>query len=298
MADVGGRLGGHVARAEPRAAGDAHHGDLVFVGERREQRGDPWSLVGYHLASDHREAVLDQQVGDGSSGSVVTVTAGHPVASGDDRRRPSTSHLTPPASEPLAEDRQSVVAVILAAGRATRFGTTKQVAELQGRPMVGHVVATALASSLVEQVLVVVGHDAGVVSAAVAGSGPVEVVDNPVHATGQASSVRAGVAAARRRGASAVVVLLADEPDVTAQAVDAVVGAVRDGAPASRARYEDGPGHPVAFAARVFDRLLGLDGDRGARDLLAELGVVAVPVPGPRPRDLDRPEDLAERDHR
>jgi molybdenum cofactor cytidylyltransferase len=92
-----------------------------------------------------------------------------------------------------------------------------------------------------------------------------------------------------------VVVLLADEPDVVPTAVDRVVARVRDGALAARARYEDGVGHPVAFARGAFDRLLELEGDRGARGLLAELEVVEVPVPGPRPRDLDTPEDLAAR---
>ena len=191
-----------------------------------------------------------------------------------------------------------MVAVVLAAGRATRFGATKQVAQLSGRPLVGHVVAAARAAAMVDGVLVVVGHDADEVAAAATADGPAELVVNPDHLTGQASSLRVGVAAARQRGAGAVVVLLADEPDVTPDAVDAVVGAVRAGAPASRARYDDGAGHPVAFAAPVFGRLLGLEGDRGARELLVELGAVEVAVAGPRPRDVDRPEDLAAREPR
>jgi molybdenum cofactor cytidylyltransferase len=71
-----------------------------------------------------------------------------------------------------------------------------------------------------------------------------------------------------------------------------VVAQVRAGATAARARYDDAPGHPVAFSRAAFGRLLSVEGDRGARDLLADLGVVEVVVPGPRPRDVDTPDDL------
>lgn len=181
--------------------------------------------------------------------------------------------------------------MVLAAGSGTRFGGTKQVARLGGRPLVAHAVATALAAG-VTRVVVVVGHEADQVAAAARTVGEVEVVLNPVHADGQASSLRMGIGVAARSGADVAVVLLADEPDVRADAVDAVVGAVRRGALAARARYEDGPGHPVAFGGAAFERLRSLTGDRGARDVLDELGVVEVTVPGRRPRDVDRPEDL------
>ncbi|MEX1178797.1 MAG: nucleotidyltransferase family protein [Nitriliruptor sp.] len=185
--------------------------------------------------------------------------------------------------------------MILAAGTASRFGSTKQLAELGGRPLVGHVVALASAARLVDEVVVVVGHDRADVAAAARGTASVEVAVNVDHEAGQAGSLRVGIRAAVGRRARVAVILLADEPDVAPDAVDHVAGAVLDGVPAARARYEDGPGHPVAFAAEVFDRLLGVEGDRGARELLGQLGTLEVPVVGPRPRDIDRPEDLERR---
>lgn len=190
-----------------------------------------------------------------------------------------------------------MVAVVLAAGSATRFGATKQVAEVAGIPLVARAVATAHAAATVDEVHVVVGHDADAVAAAARTGGPVELVHNPAHASGQSTSLRAGIGSAASSDASVAVVLLADEPDVTSSAVDGVVTAVRRGALAARARYDDAPGHPVAFARGAFDPLLSVEGDRGARDLLAELGAVEVTVPGPRPRDVDTPDDL-DADHR
>ena len=178
------------------------------------------------------------------------------------------------------------VAVVLAAGGGRRFGGTKQLALLGGRALVGHVVAAAAAGGA-EQVVVVVGQDAPAVTQAARDQQPVHVVPTPDVAAGQAASLVAGIEAAVTLDAEVVVVLLADQPEVAPEAVRAVTAAVRGGAPVARVRYHDGPGHPVAFAARVLGRLGALRGDRGARELLGELGVVEVAWDGPAPVDLD-----------
>jgi molybdenum cofactor cytidylyltransferase len=186
---------------------------------------------------------------------------------------------------------------VLAAGAGSRFGArTKPLAELEGRPLLAHVVAAAVAAD-VSAVHVVVGHDGDAVAAAARAAGDVVVVPNPDHAEGQATSLIAGLASAEASGAEVVVVLLADEPDVTPAAIAAVTRTVAPGgAEAARARYDDGVGHPVAFARRLLPRLRReVAGDRGARDVLARIDVEEVAVPGPRPADLDRPEDLRER---
>lgn len=191
-----------------------------------------------------------------------------------------------------------MVAVVLAAGQATRFGATKQLAEVDGEALVARVVAVAHGSSVIDEVHLVVGHDGAAVASAAATAGPVTVVWNHEHAAGQSTSLRVGISSAVSSDARVAVVLLADEPDITPAVVDQVARVVLGGAPAARARYDDTAGHPVAFGRETFDRLLSVEGDRGARDLLTALGVVEVPVTGPRPRDVDTPDDLAGRGRR
>lgn len=196
--------------------------------------------------------------------------------------------------EPRGEGPRTVAAVVLAAGSGQRFGAaTKQLALLDGWPLVAHVVTTAI-DARVDRVVVVVGHAADeVAEAATRAHAGVEVVVNPDHAAGQAGSLVAGIRAVAAHDDAVAVVLLADQPRVRAATVRAVVAAVRDGATAARARYADGPGHPVAFSRAVFTRLTGeVTGDAGARHLLAELGVVAVPAEGTIPVDVDEPADL------
>ncbi len=186
--------------------------------------------------------------------------------------------------------RHRVAALVLAAGRGTRFGATKQLVELEGRPLVLHAVDAALAAGL-DPVLVVVGHEADAVRRVLPGH--VEVVDNPAFAEGQATSLRAGVAAATRTEAAALVVLLADQPGVTVEAVQAVTAAHDAGHLVVRAAYDDRPGHPVLFDRTVWPALAEVTGDSGARDLLDGLAVTEVDVAGPCPPDVDRPGDLA-----
>jgi molybdenum cofactor cytidylyltransferase len=96
-----------------------------------------------------------------------------------------------------------------------------------------------------------------------------------------------------------VTITLGDQPLIDAEVIRRVVSLwrrapTRQGAVA--ATYEDGRGHPVLFGASLFPALRALDGDRGARALLASLGdaVALVDVPGTQPVDVDTPEALAE----
>lgn len=181
---------------------------------------------------------------------------------------------------------------MLAAGQGRRFGATKQLAELDGRPLVAHAVAVAHAAGCT-RVVTVVGHDAARVADAARSGGPSEIAVNDDYRSGQASSLRTGIAAAAEGDEPVAVVLLGDQPDVRPEAVREVVDRVRQGASVARANYDDGPSHPVAFDRSVWPRLPQVTGDRGARDLLPELDVALVPVCGPAPPDVDIPDDLA-----
>jgi molybdenum cofactor cytidylyltransferase len=178
--------------------------------------------------------------------------------------------------------------LILAAGAGTRFGATKQLAELHGRPLLEHAIDAMLGAAL-ERVVVVLGHAARDIRAAVR-FGAAEVVVAEDWADGQAASLRRGLTALA--GADAVVVTLGDQPCITSGVITAALAQL-DGYDAVRAVYDGEPGHPVVLGRAVMGAALALEGDVGARELLArfkvhswEAGHLGSAV------DVDTPEEL------
>jgi CTP:molybdopterin cytidylyltransferase MocA len=178
--------------------------------------------------------------------------------------------------------------LVLAAGEGRRFGGTKQLALVRGRPLLEH--ALAAVAALTPRV-VVLGHEADAIRAAVDLQG-VRPVVCPDWAEGQAASLRCGVAALG--DVDAAVVLLGDMPDVTPAAVAAVAGAA--GGDAVRGSYDGAPGHPVLLRRPLLDRVGELRGDVGFRSLLECANIVEVELAGvANPRDIDTREELATR---
>jgi len=177
------------------------------------------------------------------------------------------------------------VAVLLAAGAGTRFRGPghKLDAPVDGRSILDRAVGTALAAAVGPVVVVTAGQVRTTLHPSV-----VHVV-NDRWAEGQATSLRAGIAAAQELGAGAIVVGLGDQPFVTVEAWRAVAAA--DG-PIVTASYGERRGHPVRLRQDVWD-LLPTDGDEGARTLvrLRPDLVTAVPCDG-SPIDIDTVEDL------
>lgn len=196
--------------------------------------------------------------------------------------------MTRPVPGPVVGPPERCAAVILAAGGSSRFGPgAKQLAQLGGRPLVEIAVAAALEAGVFSAVAVVVG--AVVLDAVLPSS--VVVIDNPEWRTGQASSLQSGLAWARAEGIHRVVVGLADQPGVTAEAWRRVATDAGP-EPIVVATYEGRRGNPVRLDASVWD-LLPADGDEGARALIRRRpGLVgAVPCPGTM-LDIDTLEDL------
>lgn len=183
----------------------------------------------------------------------------------------------------------SLPAVILAAGRSTRMDGNKLLAEWQGRPLVRHAVQAAVASRA-RPVLVVVGHQADGVRAALAGLA-VTFVDNPAFAEGMASSLRAGIAALPATAAG-VLVGLGDMPLLKPDHYDRLLDAFTPDAAAVLPVVNGRRGHPVLLARALFSQVMTLTGDEGARRLLTG-GVVEVGIDDPAVlRDVDTPEAL------
>jgi molybdenum cofactor cytidylyltransferase len=183
----------------------------------------------------------------------------------------------------------TVGALVLAAGEGRRFGGTKQLAELDGRPLLEHALAAVTA---IAPRVVVLGHAADEIRAAVDLQGARPVVCERWH-EGQSASLRRGLEALA--GADAVLVVLGDQPGITAAAVDAVVAADGD-EDAVRATYDGVAGHPVLLRRALLDRAGELRGDSGFRDLLEGARVRPVEVGHlADPADIDTREELARR---
>ncbi len=178
----------------------------------------------------------------------------------------------------------TTAAVILAAGAGRRFGGAKQVAIVDGEPMVRRACRVALEAGLAP-VLVVLGAHAGEVAAAIADL-PVRPVVNPRAAEGMGTSVAFAIALVERDPAvTAVAILLADQPWVPAAHLRALIAA---GAPVAATRHGDAAGAPAVFARARFGALARLTGDRGARDLIAACPDRVVLSLGDAARDVDR----------
>jgi molybdenum cofactor cytidylyltransferase len=189
----------------------------------------------------------------------------------------------------------NVAALVLAAGRGSRFGESpKLLAPLDGQPLVRHVAQAALASRAGGRVLAVTGHAAEAIEGALAGL-PVETLRNPDYAAGLSTSLRAGFAALSG-SADAVVVLLADMPRVTPALVDRLIGPWETERPPAVVPVAGGRrGNPVLLSAALAPAIAALTGDTGAGALLRGLaGVREVPVEDDAAlADVDTPDALA-----
>ncbi|UCF10637.1 MAG: nucleotidyltransferase family protein [Candidatus Bipolaricaulota bacterium] len=160
-----------------------------------------------------------------------------------------------------------VDAIVPAAGLGSRFGGIKPLMRCDGETAVARVV-DALRAAGVDRVLVVVGHHATEVADAAQRAGA-EVVANPDYECGLASSLVAGLRAAKD-ARDGILVLHADMPHVREETIRAVLDAGRRGASIARPVVDGRPGFPVFFADDHREALIGeLHGDTGAREYIA-----------------------------
>ena len=179
-----------------------------------------------------------------------------------------------------------VRAIVLAAGEGRRFGGPKQLAEVDGRPLVAH--ALALAAPF--EPLVVLGARAELIRPVVADAAQVVLAED--WAEGQAASLRAGVAALGD-AVDWALVLLADQPFLTPAVVEGVLAARGPGVDAVRTVFDGRPGHPVLLGRRVLAEVPSLRGDTGARDLMTRFRVRAFEASRLcDPTDIDTPDQL------
>jgi molybdenum cofactor cytidylyltransferase len=188
-----------------------------------------------------------------------------------------------------------VAAIVLAAGRGTRFGDElKLLAQIGGKALVRYV-AEAAANSTADPVIVVTGYCSNEVEAALHGL-PVQILYNALYAQGLSTSLRAGFSALPPTTRAAVI-LLGDMPFVKADLIDALVAEWRErGEPAALVPTLDGRrGNPVVLSRDLQAMIEDLSGDGGAGSLLRERSdVLEWPTTDPAvAQDIDTREELA-----
>jgi len=185
--------------------------------------------------------------------------------------------------------------IVLAAGASSRMGSPKQLLPVNGRPLLELVLDAACASAL-DDVVVVLGANSDSVRSAVR-FGRARVVVNPEHAQGMSTSLRCGIAALGS-DVDRAVVILGDQPDVTAAVIDALLDAQSSsGLPAAALSFDGLLHPPVVLARSLWPELMALQGDVGCRQLIRArpelVAAVLAPTPRHHPVDVDTPEDFA-----
>jgi molybdenum cofactor cytidylyltransferase len=170
--------------------------------------------------------------------------------------------------------------LVLAAGGSKRLGRPKQLLAYRGGTLLGHVLDTARACRF-DQLLCVINQRYPEVDFT-----GVEVVVNQRFGEGCSSSIAAALEAVN---GDVLILMLGDQPGVRAETVAALL-AGRGDARLAACRYDDGRGHPLAFAREMFGELANLHGDKGVWRL-ADRYAVDVAVEGSIPRDVDTWED-------
>lgn len=187
-----------------------------------------------------------------------------------------------------------IAAVVLAAGSGSRFGGAKQLAELDGIPLLEHALRAVEAVPAIERIVVVLGARADEILAGV-DFGAAEPVVCADWADGQAASLRCGIEAVA--DADAAVLTLGDMPRITPQVIARFADVAAEHGTRARARavYDGLPGHPVVLGRDYFDRIAALQGDVGAREVLKAIGAHRIECSHLcSPADVDTPDALEE----
>lgn len=186
----------------------------------------------------------------------------------------------------VADMREStrIDSLILAAGAGTRFGSRKQLAELNGLPLLRHAVNAAL-RSVTRATIVVLGAYAAEISSAVDLT-DVRTVFCEDWASGRGASLRAGIAAVQAN-TEAVIVTLGDEPFLDPAAIDRMCAARGPGRSALRASYGGRAGHPVLIERALFTRVAQAGANATPAAALRDAGIVEIEC-----GDLNDPDDV------
>jgi molybdenum cofactor cytidylyltransferase len=163
----------------------------------------------------------------------------------------------------------SIGAVILAAGSSSRMGSPKQILQFRGESLLRHAALAALGAKC-SPVIVVTGAYAELSRRELEGLDVREAL-NPLWETGMASSIGAGLEGllGANPDAAAAVIMLCDQPHVTADVISDLAVAHRvTRRPVIASTYGGSFGVPALFSRSLFAELARLEGGAGAKQVI------------------------------
>lgn len=188
----------------------------------------------------------------------------------------------------------SIGIVILAGGESRKLGTPKQLVEFKGKSLLRNAVEVALQVAN-KNVIVVLGARAEEIHDEIRDL-PVKTVTNYAWKDGISTSLKKGLTklVALDSKISAVVIMLSDQPFVTEKTIRSLIDTHKSTGKAIVASGYDGVvGVPALFDREVFDELLALEGDSGARVVIrkSDPGRIAKIDAPEAAFDVDTPAD-------
>jgi molybdenum cofactor cytidylyltransferase len=187
--------------------------------------------------------------------------------------------------------------IILAAGASVRFGQPKQLIKLWDKYLIEWVLDAALKSRL-QTVVLVLGHEHQAIVRALGAKADhpgLKVVINPNYRDGQSTSLKAGLTCVRQ-AFSSVMYLLADQPMINSDTIDRILDQFHNSdkdiyVPV----FEGRRGTPTIFKRSIYEEIMMIDGDIGARNIIAKKAerVLYAKIKDPKCFiDIDSQEDL------
>lgn len=203
------------------------------------------------------------------------------------------SRPLPREARPPGAAAPKIAAIVLAAGRSSRMGRNKLLLDLGGKPIVAHVLDTVAKAGFAE-IVVVTGHQAGKVKAALVQHGDIRIVEARDHAAGMAASLKTGLKALSPE-IDAAMVILGDMPQVSGDLLRRLIAAYQplEGRAIVLPVADGKRGNPVLFDRRFFADMAQVDGDVGARHIIGGNSELVAEVPAEAAEifvDVDTPE--------
>lgn len=194
----------------------------------------------------------------------------------------------PITDHPIQDD---VWLIVLAAGQATRMGRPKMLLPIHGEELLRGVVKKAL--TVMKNVAVVIRRE-GAEEVNLISDLPVRILYPAQRIPLMSDSLKTAIHFCQETGASAVMIVLGDQPGIDPNVIRQVIEAYHTAKSLIiQANYWDGPSHPILFDRHLFLELLQVTGDQGAREIVKRHCAKRrfVSCSQNQPKDLDTLDD-------